>query len=434
MDNKTKNKTSNLSRRNFIKTSAALGATVWASGSSRIYAAGSDTIRIGLIGCGGRGTYDTTNCLNCAPNVELVAMGDLFKDRVDRCRQQLTKELGEKVKVNDDTCFVGWDAHKGVLGCDVDLVILTEPPHFRPGHLRAAVEAGKHVFMEKPVAVDPVGVRSVIESSQLADEKNLTIVAGTQSRRVAHLVEGMKRIHNGDIGKIVGGQCLRIGGGMLTWSQETMQRQPGWSDMEWQLRRWLFLTWLSGDFIVEMHIHNLDRMNWALDAHPVQCIALGGRQVRTGPEYGNIYDHIAVEYEYPGGVRIEYMGSQIEKMTYRQDARIIGTNGQAYTHEGDFIIDGPKPFKYDGPNPSPVVKQHAEQTEAIRAGEHLNEGRRIAESTMTCIMGRMSAYTGRALKWDWAMNASKLDLSPPKYEFGDLPMRPVAMPGQTPLI
>lgn len=434
MDNKAKNKIPNLSRRNFIKTSAALGAAVWASGSSRIFAAGSDTIRIGLIGCGGRGTYDTTNCLNCAPNVELVAMGDLFKDRLDRCRQRLTKELGEKVKVNDDTCFVGWDAHKGVLGCDVDLVILTEPPHFRPGHLRAAVEAGKHVFMEKPVAVDPVGVRSVIESSQLADEKDLTIVAGTQSRRVAHLVEGMKRIHNGDIGKIVGGQCLRIGGGMLTWSQETMQRQPGWSDMEWQLRRWLFLTWLSGDFIVEMHIHNLDRMNWALDAHPVQCIALGGRQVRTGPEYGNIYDHITVEYEYPGGVRIEYMGSQIDKMTYRQDARIIGTKGLAYTHEGDFIIDGPKPFRYDGPNPSPVIKQHADQIEAIRAGTHLNEGRRIAESTMTCIMGRMSAYTGRALKWDWAMNASKLDLSPLKYEFGDLPMRPVAMPGQTPLI
>ena len=221
---------------------------------------------------------------------------------------------------------------------------------------------------------------------------------------------------------------------MLTWSEATKQRQPGWSDMEWQLRRWLFLTWLSGDFIVEMHVHNLDRMNWALDAHPVQCIALGGRQARTGPEYGNIYDHISVEYEYPGGVRIEYMGSQIDKMTYRQDARLVGTKGRAYTHEGDFIIDGPKPFKYDGPSPSPVIKQHADQISAIRAGKHLNEGKRIAESTMTCIMGRMSAYTGRALKWDWAMNASKLDLSPPKYEFGDLPMRSVAIPGQTKLI
>jgi predicted dehydrogenase len=362
-------------------------------------------------------------------------MGDLFADRLERCRRQLTEKFAEKVKVTNDTCFTGWDAHKKVLAIDeVDMVILTEPPQFRPGHLRAAVEAGKHVFMEKPVAVDPVGVRSVIESAELADQKKLTIVAGTQSRRMAHLVEGMKRIHNGDIGEIVGGQCLRLGGGMLDWSEQTKQRQPNWSDMEWQLRRWLFLTWLSGDFIVEMHIHNIDRMNWALNAHPVQCIALGGRQVRTGPEYGNIYDHISVEYEYPNGVRIGYMGSQIDGLSYRQDARVIGTKGRAYTHEGDFIIDGPKPFKYDGPSINPEIKQHADQIAAIRAGEHLNEGRRIAESTLTCIMGRMSAYTGRALKWDWAMKASKLDLSPPKYEFGDLPMRPVAIPGKTQLI
>jgi len=436
MKEKSRQETPDLSRRDFIKTSAAAGVATLASGTNRIFAAGSDKVRIGLIGCGGRGTYDTTNCLNSAENVELVAMGDLFQDRLDICRQRLTKELGEKVKVTNDTCFVGWDAHQKVVGCDLDLVILTEPPYFRPEHLRVAVEAGKHVFMEKPVAVDPVGVRSVIQSSQLADQKNLTIVAGTQSRRMAHLVEGMKRIHNGDIGRIVGGQCVRIGGGMLTWSQATKQRQPGWSDMEWHLRRWLFLTWLSGDFIVEMHVHNLDRMNWALDAHPVQCIALGGRQARTGPEYGNIYDHISVEYEYPDGVRIGYMGAQIDKATVRQDARVVGTKGRAYTHEGDFIIEGPKPFKYDGPNPSPVIKQHADQIAAIRAGKHLNEGKRIAESSMTCIMGRMSAYTGRALKWDWAMNASKLDLSPPKDGFGDLPaeMEQVAMPGKTELI
>ena len=434
MESKTDQKTNRLSRRDFIKTSGVAGAAALLSGTNRMFAAGSNKIRLGLIGCGGRGTYDTTNCLNAAPNVELVAMGDLFKDRVDNSRRRLTDKLPGKVKVTDETCFVGWNAHKKVLASDVDLVILTEPPYFRPDHLRAAVEAGKHVFMEKPAAVDPVGVRSVLESARIADAKGLTIVAGTQSRRVAHLVEGMKRIHNGDIGEIVGGQCLRIGGGMLNWSEATKQRQPGWSDMEWHLRRWLFLTWLSGDFIVEMHIHNLDRMNWALDAHPVQCIALGGRQVRTGPEYGNIYDHISVEYEYPGGVRVSYMGSQIDGLSYRQDARVIGTKGRAYTHEGDFIIDGEKPFKYDGPNPSPTVKQHADQIAAIRSGKHLNEGKRIAESTLTCIMGRMSAYTGRALKWDWALKASKLDLSLPKHEFTDLPMRPVAIPGKTPLV
>jgi predicted dehydrogenase len=434
MNKKTTQGTPDLSRRDFVKASAALGAAAWASGASRIFAAGSDKIRVGLIGCGGRGTYDTANCLNAAENVELTAMGDVFKDRLDRCRKQLTEKLGQKVKVTGETCFTGWDAHKKVLGCDVDLVILTEPPQFRPSHLRAAIEAGKHVFAEKPVAVDPVGVRSVIESSALADSKKLTIVAGTQSRRMAHLIEGMKRIRDGDIGQIVGGQCVRIGDGMLTWSQETKVRQPGWSEMEWQLRRWLFLTWLSGDFIVEMHIHNLDKMNWAMGAHPVQCVGLGGRQVRTGPEYGDVYDHFAVEYEYPDGVRIEYMGAQIDKVTTRQDAQVVGTKGRVYMDSGNFVIEGDKPFKYDGPSPSPVIKQHADQIAAIRGGERLNEGQRVAESTMTCIMGRMSAYTGRALKWDWAMNASKLDLSPPKYEFGDLPPRPVAMPGQTPLI
>jgi len=424
-----------LSRRTFLRSSGAAGMAAVLSGTGRLFAAGSEKIRVGLIGCGGRGTYDTTNCLNSAENVELVAMGDLFKDRLGRCLGMLRERLPDKVSVTEDTCFEGWDAYKKVVACDnVDLVILTEPPYFRPGHLKAAVEAGKHVFMEKPVAVDPVGVRSVIASSELADQKKLTIVAGTQSRRMAHLVEGMKRIHNGDIGEILAGQCVRMGGGMLTWSQATKQRHPGWSDMEWQLRRWLFLTWLSGDFIVEMHVHNLDRMNWALDAHPVQCIGLGGRQARTGPEYGNIYDHIAVEYEYPDGVRIGYMGAQIDKATVRQDARVVGTKGRAYAHEGDFIIEGAKPFRYDGPSPSPVIKQHADQIAAIRAGERLNEGKRIAESTMTCIMGRMSAYTGRALKWDWAMNASELDLSPAEHEFGDLPMRPVATPGETRLI
>jgi predicted dehydrogenase len=435
MKNKAMHTKPDLSRRDFIKTSAALGAATLASPASRMFAAGSDKIRIAVIGCGGRGTYDTTNCLSCAENVELVAMGDLFTDRLERCRWRLTEKLGEKVKVTNDTCFTGWDAHKKVLAIDeVDMVILTEPPHFRPSHLRAAVEAGKHVFMEKPVAVDPVGVRSVIESSEMADSKGLTIVAGTQSRRMAHLIEGMKRIHNGDIGEIVGGQCVRLGGGMLTWSEQTRQRKPEWSDMEWQLRRWLFMTWLSGDFIVEMHIHNLDRMNWAMGAHPVQCIGMGGRQARNGPEYGNCYDHFAVEYEYPGGVRIEYMGSQIDKVTYRQDNRIIGTKGKAFTDSGNLIIEGAKPFKYDGPSWSPTIKQHADQIAAIRNGQHLNEGKRVAESTLTSIMGRMSAYTGRALKWDWAMKASKLDLSPPKYEFGDLDMRPVAIPGKTQLI
>jgi len=432
MRNKTIQTTPDLSRRDFMKASAAFGAVSLGVSTNKIFAAGSDKVRIGLIGCGGRGTHDATKCLKSSQNVELVAMGDTFGDRLESCRKRLKQNLGEKVKVTDDACFLGFDAYKNVLTCDVDMVILTTTPHWRPMQLKAAIEAGKHVFMEKPVAVDPVGVRSVIASSELADKKGLTIVAGTQMRRISHLVEGIQRIHDGAIGELVGGQCVRLGGGMLGWGPK--QRRPEWSDMEWQIRRWLFITWLSGDFIVEMHVHNLDVMNWAFNAHPVQCIGMGGRQVRTGPEYGNCYDHFAVEYEYPNGVRVEYMGSQIDGVSNRNDQRLVGTKGRAYTDFGRVVIEGPGKAEYAWDSIDPCIKQHADQIAAIREGKRLNEGRRIAESTLTAIMGRMSAYTGRALKWDWAMNASKLDLSPPKYEFGDLEMRPMAIPGKTQLI
>jgi myo-inositol 2-dehydrogenase/D-chiro-inositol 1-dehydrogenase len=449
MKKQNKTEPADLSRRDFIKRTAALGTAAFFSGTNKIFAAGSDVVRIGLIGCGGRGTYDVTNCLNSSENVELVAMGDLFKDRLDACRAYLTNvpkdenpenaEIAEaaarlraKVKVTDEMCFVGWDAYKQVLATDVDMVILTEPPHFRPGHLKAAIEADKHVFMEKPVAVDPVGVRSVIASSELADQKKLTIVAGTQMRRISHLVECMPQVHKGALGDIVGGQCVRIGDGLLAWGPS--ERQPEWTDMEWQMRRWLFLTWLSGDFIVEQHIHNLDIINWALDAHPVKCFGLGGRQARVKPEYGNVYDHFAVEYEYPNGVRIEYMGSQIDGCSYRNDQRLVGTKGSAYMDFGRAVIEGENSLNYEWDGINPCLRQHAQQIEAIRQGKQLNEGKRVAESTLTAIMGRISAYTGRALSWDWVMNASKLDLSPAKYEFGGLSMEKVAVPGHTKLI
>ena len=420
-----------LSRRGFMAGAAAVTAASVLG--SRAYAAGSDKIRVGLIGCGGRGTHDATMCLNSAEGVELVAMGDTFKDRLDTCRQNLTKALPDKVKVTDDKCFVGWDAHQKVLATDVNLVILTQPPHFRPPHLKAAIEAGKHVFMEKPVAVDPVGVRSVIQSSELAEQKGLTILAGTQMRRMSHLVETAKRIHDGAIGEILGGQCVRLGDAMRSWGPQ--ERKAGWSDMEWQLRRWLFMTWLSGDFIVEMHVHNLDVMNWLIGAHPVQCMGMGGRQQRTEPEFGDSYDHFAVEYEYPNGLRIEYMGAQMDKVGEgRSDQRLVGTKGSMYTDSGRVVIQGQNPSEIAWDKQDPCLKQHADQIDAIRRDKRLNEGRRIAESTLTSIMGRMSAYTGRALKWDWAMNASKLDLTPPSYQFGDLPMPPVAIPGKTPLI
>jgi predicted dehydrogenase len=422
-----------VSRRQFVKSSAVVStAAITGLGRAGAFAAGSDKIRLGLVGCGGRGWHDAGKCLEASDSVELVAMGDMFRDRLDATRSGLAANFGKKVKVTDETCFIGFDACKKVLASGVDLVIFTTPPHFRPEHLRAAIEAGVHVFMEKPVAVDPVGVRSVIESGQLADRKGLTILAGTQMRRINHLVDGIKRLHDGAIGDILGGQCVRIGGGMLDWGPTP--RKPEWTDMEWQLRRWLFLTWLSGDFIAEMHVHNLDLLNWVMGSVPEKVIGMGGREVRTGPEYGNIYDHMSAEYEYPNGVRIEYMGSQMDGVTFRNDLNFSGTKGTVYMDFGNFVIKGPNAYTYDGPQNDPCVQAHADQIDAMRNGKKLNEAKRIAESSLTAIMGRMSAYTGRALKWDWAIQASKLDLRPDEYKLGPLAMRPAAVPGQTPLI
>ena len=340
--------------------------------------------------------------------------------------------MGDKLNVTPERCFIGFDAFKKVIACDVNLIILATPPHFRPEHLAATIEAGKHVFMEKPVAVDPVGVRSVIATSELAKQKGLAIVAGTQRRHQAHYLELMKRIHNGDIGEIVGGQCYWNQDGMMSFGPP---RQPDWSEMELQCRHWYYYTWICGDHIVEQHLHNLDVINWAIGAHPVQCLGMGGREVRTSPEHGNIFDHFAVEYEYPNGVRVLSMCRHADGTSSRVSERIVGTKGSTYTDQpGVGIIEGANAYKYDGPTQNPYVQEHTDLIAGIRQSKPLNEGQRVAESTLTAIMGRMSAYTGRELSWDWVMNTSKLDLTPPKYEFGDLPVQPIAVPGKTKLI
>ena len=329
------------------------------------------------------------------------------------------------MNITPERCLVGFDAYKNLLATDVDLVILACPPHFRPRHLAAAVEAGKHVFMEKPVAVDPVGIRSVLASSEQAERKGLAIVAGTQRRHQAHYRELMNRIHNGDIGEIVAAQGYWNDGG---WDGPT-GKPANMSDMEWQIRHWVHFTWLSGDQIVEQHVHNIDVINWALRSHPVQALGMGGREVRGGE--GNIFDHFAIEFKYPNGVRVLTMCRQIDGCTNRISERVVGTKGVAYL---DSRIEGPNAYKYEGHETDPYIQEHTDLIQSIRNGNPLNEGRQVAESTMAAILGRMSAYTGRAIKWDWVMNASKLDLSPPKYELGDLPVRPLAVPGKTRLI
>lgn len=435
----TGNEGKSVSRREFVRGSAVSLAALGLVGS-RVFAAGSDKIRVGLVGCGSRGTGAVRNCVDSSPNVEIVALGDVFQDRVEACLSVIKKDgekdwsssepwkHADKVKVTPQTCFTGFDAYQKVINSGVDLIILATPPHFRPIHLKAAIEAGKHVFMEKPVAVDPVGIRSVLASSELAKTKGLAIVAGTQRRHDPKYIEVMKRVHDGDIGALVAGQCYWVQGWVRQWGFYT-ERKPSWSDMETQCRNWYYYTWLSGDHIVEQHVHNLDVINWAMGTHPVLAMGMGGRQVRVEPEFGNIYDHFAVEFEYPNGARILSLARQIAGCSERIGERVVGATGVA--REG--AIEGAKPFKYTGPTPNPYEQEHADLIRSIRDGRPFNEGRQVAESTMTAILGRMSTYTGRAMKWDWAMKSSKLDLAPPAYKLGDLPVAPVAIPGKTPL-
>jgi predicted dehydrogenase len=427
MSNKTDNE---LTRRDFLKTASVASMATLAgglSGTGALFAAGSDTIKIGLIGCGGRGTGATIDAVMSSPGVEIIAMADPFQDRIDSSLKTLREKVPAAVKVTPGTCFTGLDGYKKLLEVkEVNHIVTAAPPGFRPLHLQAAIEAGKNVFMEKPVAVDPVGVRSVIASSELAARKGLAIVAGTQRRHQARYLELMKRIRDGAIGALVGGQCY--------WNQGDLwvtKKTPAMSDMEWQCRNWLYFTWTSGDHIVEQHVHNIDVMNWAFDATPVKVMGMGGRQVRTAPEYGNIFDHFAVEFEYPNGVRVASQCRQTKGCAERVEEKIVGTRGAAF---GYGEIGGAHPWKFEGDEANPYVVEHADLIASIRAGKPLNEGKRIAESTLCAIMGRMSAYTGRALSWDWALNASKLDLSPKAYEFGPNPVDPVAVPGLTPLV
>ena len=426
----TPSQTSDRSRRDFLKTSAVLsaGAVLGPLAAGNLYAGASDTIRVGLVGCGGRGTGAARDCVKSSAGVQIVAMGDVFADRLASSHANLTKQIdAASFDVPADRQFVGYDAYQKVLNCDIDMVILATPPGFRPVQFAAAVDAGKHVFMEKPVAVDPTGVRSVIESAKRAKAKGLGIVAGTQRRHQASYLETMKRIQDGAIGEVVSGQCYWNQGGL--WVHD---RKPNYSDLEWQVRNWLYFTWLSGDHIVEQHIHNLDVMNWAFGSTPVKVMAMGGRQVRTDAKYGHIFDHFAVELEYTGGRRAISMCRQIDGTASRVSERVVGTLGAANPNGR---IDGPNAYRYKGKATGPYVQEHTDLIASIRAGEPLNEGVRVAESTMTAIMGRMSAYTGKEVTWDFAMK-STLDLMPGNdtFAYGKLAVPDVAVPGRTPLV
>jgi myo-inositol 2-dehydrogenase / D-chiro-inositol 1-dehydrogenase len=415
-------------RRDFIRTAtaAAVGGAVASSitGVPGAYAAGSDEIRVGLVGCGGRGTGAAGNVLKAAPGVRIVALADAFKDRLDKCRATLAEQHPEVATVPEDRSFVGLDAYQKLLQTDVNYVILATPPGFRPTHIKAAVAAGKNVFAEKPVAVDSAGYRECVALADEVTKKGLALAAGTQYRHFEPYIESMKRLHGGAIGKVLGARAYYNTGEL--WKRD---RQPDWTDLENQMRNWLYYTWLSGDHIVEQAVHNIDAINWAFQGHPIRAIGTGGRQVRTAPEFGHIYDHFAVVYEYDNGVFCSFMCRQQNGTDKKVANEFTGTTGSALVLP-TYVINGPTPWKYEGEPNDMYVQEHTDLIASIRNGKPLNELKEVAASSLTAIMGRMSAYSGKTVTWEEAVSSPE-SLIPEQLSWGPMPTPPVPMPGQS---
>jgi predicted dehydrogenase len=448
---KEKERESNLDRRTFIGTAAVAGAVLAACGGGggggpvRIgdpiepgpqSAPDGPLLKAGLIGCGGRGTGAAGNFLDAGPNLEVVALSDVFQDRVDLCRSRLKEQKG--VEIADDRCFSGFDAYEKLLAIDeIEYVIIATPPHFRPAQFKAAVEARKNVFMEKPVAVDPVGARSIMETAERADAFGLRVATGTQRRHQRHYIDAYNEVMSGVIGPIVSARCYWNMGQL--WFKE---RQEGWSDMEWMIRDWVNWCWLSGDHIVEQHVHNIDVVNWFTNDHPVKAVGMGGRARRVT---GDQFDFFSIDYELENGVHVASMCRQVDGCANNVSEALVGTKGRALldAKAGKIVdVDGQTIWEgaqiqtegeaYDsGPN-NPYVQEHVDLVTAIRTDGTLNEARNTAVSTLTAIMGRISAYTGMQTTWD-EMMASDLRLGPSEYVLGDVEMEAVPpVPGAAP--
>ncbi|HYF00525.1 MAG TPA: Gfo/Idh/MocA family oxidoreductase, partial [Planctomycetota bacterium] len=352
---------------------------------------------------------------------------DLFPEKI-----AATLKLGKDkpgFKVADENAFSGFDAVKRLLDSPVDYVMLCQPPGFRPAHFELAVEAGKHVFLEKPVAVDPAGVRRVIAAGEKAAARKLGVMPGTQSRHSAKIRETVRRIHDGQIGEVVAGR-IYFNTGYL-WE---VPRREGMSDLEWQIRNWYYFDWLSGDHIVEQHVHQVDVADWVLRAHPVRAVGVGGRQVRIEELYGNIYDHFGVDYVYPDDVHVFSMCRQWKNTPGRVESWFTGTKGHACIHgpqSGTIFDTRMQPvWKWEGQETKPQVQEHRDLIESIRKGEPINEARRIAETTLTSILGREAAYTGKVVKWDELLKGGER-LTPEKWELGPHETKPVRRPGKS---
>jgi myo-inositol 2-dehydrogenase / D-chiro-inositol 1-dehydrogenase len=435
------------SRRQFLKTSgaAALGSalasplilTRTASGA----ASSSQTLKIGLVGCGGRGSGAAAQALSTGPDVVLTAMGDVFEGRVKGSRQSLAADpnFGKRVQVPDNACFVGLDAYQKVIDSGVDVVLLASPPGFRPQHLRAAVEAGKHVFCEKPMATDAPGVRSVMESAAKAKEKNLALVAGFCWRYHPARRAFYEKIHQGAIGKV-----RAIYATYLTSPVKPMppasSRPAGMSDVEWQVANWYNFAWLSGDGLVEQACHSIDKIAWAMNGVlPLKAVATGGRQFPNNE--GNIFDHIDVFYEFPDGVRAFMAQRQISNCYSDNSDFVMGSDGVG-TIKGwsEPTITGKENWRYanpggpNGPKPDMYQVEHDELFASIRKGKPINDGVWMAHSTLMALMGRMAAYTGKEISWTDALNSQE-KLVPDNLTWDmSLPIKPLAMPGMTEFI
>jgi len=439
------------SRRQVLKGSAiATGAATFAAlGTNFAYAQASDEIRIGLVGCGGRGRGAVSNAIESSKGVKLVAIADLFPEKIDETKKMWADKPKDQYDFGKHA-FSGFNSYKELLAqANVNYAILATPPGFRPMMIDEAIKQGKHIFAEKPVAVDAPGCRQIMEAAKVAKEKGLGIVAGTQRRHENVYNETIKRIQGGAIGKVVGGQVYWVGGEL--WMKP---RQATWTDMEWQLRNWMYFTWLSGDLIVEQHVHNIDVANWVIGRTPRSAIALGGRQTRTDPAYGMIYDHFAVHYDYsptpnpdtpadrPDGPHVMSMSRQIDQCYTRNNETFQGLAGSALVSGGVIRdLDGKITWKFPAKQANnPYETEHANLIESIRKGQPLNEGQTIAESVLTAIMGRMSAYTGQIVTWQQALKsqetlvpANLAGLSQEEF-FKSAPPAPIVpLPGKTKL-
>ncbi len=424
------------SRRQFLKTTstAIIGGSLAAhlGFSGKVFGANSDPLRLGLIGCGGRGTGAANEALNADENVSLVAMGDIFASQLKNSMRNLkaSQKVGDRVKVDEDHCFVGLDAYQKVINSGVDVVILATPPGFRPTHLKAAVEAGKHVFCEKPMATDVPGLRSVLESARMAKEKNLNLVAGFCWRRDFARREFYKRLHDGAIGDV-----RAVYATYLTQPVKPMppasSRGPSVGDVEWQLRNWYNFVWLSGDGLVEQACHSIDKIAWAMNGVlPIKAVGNGGRQIPNNQ--GNIYDHIDVFYEFPNGVRAFMAQRQTPNCHSDNSDYILGATGTGTIKGWNApVLAGKEKWVYSGPKNNMYQTEHDELFAAIRKGETINDGEWMCNSTLMALMGRDAAYTGQEITWEEISNSQEKLVPDPLTWDMSLPLPPMATPGVT---